>query len=697
MTRPELAHLEVLAEVDALVDRLGRWAAEAPDWRTAEKCRALVRRLTQRAVGLRIRFDAPLVVATLGGSGTGKSALVNALLGAEVVQTGRARPTTTRPTLIVRPGLTPEMLGVDPASVECVARDLPALRDLVLVDCPDPDTTEVVGSRQSAVGSGQSAVGSAKPQAVVASPPLPPSSSPPLAAAPSGPLPDNLARLRAILPHCDVLLVTATQQKYRSARVIEELAAAAPGAQVVFVQTHADTDADVRNDWRQALENDLPSPIGRGANSVPSPFGRGAGGEGGGASGQWPVVGGQCSSAIDELPTHGPQSPAAPSPALTLALSQGERGQEPRIFFVDSLRALADAQANLQPRGEFADLVDLLTRQMAGAAAHRIRRTNFLDLVADTLDSCAARIDEAMPGVREAQNAIGEQRAALARQIAGQTRTELLANRRQWESRLLGQAAARWGFSPFALVLRAYQGLGGLFSGALLYRARTPAQVALWGAMEGARTWRRHRRNQVIRRPIAVGGWQDDALRSAAVILDGYASEAGFERRAVRPDVVAGEAVVATAGFAARASADLESLMSRLARRHTGWLTRWRYELLLLAMLGALLYRLGKNFFYDSWLAPKPGPVYGVDFYVSAGFWLLLWCLVLLWAFTSRLRSGLRGEMAQLAAAWDAPDSAAGLFAQLESDCRRVEHFRQELLAIRGQVDRLRRQVAAGS
>src|SRR5271155_1122808 len=47
---------------------------------------------------------------------------------------------------------------------------------------------------------------------------------------------------------------TTTQQKYRSARVAEELAAAAPGARLVFVQTHADQDADIRNDWRQTLD-----------------------------------------------------------------------------------------------------------------------------------------------------------------------------------------------------------------------------------------------------------------------------------------------------------------------------------------------------------------------------------------------------------------------------------------------------------
>jgi len=115
MSRSELAHLEVLAEVDSLVERLNRWAKDVPAWQAAEKCRALVRRLIERAGSLRVRLDAPLVVATLGGCGTGKSSLVNALLGAEVVQAGRSRPTTMRPTLVCRPGLTPEMLGIDPA------------------------------------------------------------------------------------------------------------------------------------------------------------------------------------------------------------------------------------------------------------------------------------------------------------------------------------------------------------------------------------------------------------------------------------------------------------------------------------------------------------------------------------------------------------------------------------------------------
>ena len=97
-----------------------------------------------------------------------------------------------------------------------------------------------------------------------------------------------------------MLLVTATQQKYRSARVAEELAAAAAGARLVFVQTHADAEDDIRDDWRAVLADQY-------------------------AAGH--------------------------------------------IFFIDSLSALADAQQNRQPRGEFAQLVDLLLMNWPGRRA----------------------------------------------------------------------------------------------------------------------------------------------------------------------------------------------------------------------------------------------------------------------------------------------------------------------------------------
>ncbi|MFN9717485.1 MAG: GTPase, partial [Planctomycetota bacterium] len=210
-TNSELEHLRILAEVDDLIGRVRRWLEDSPSWEPARKARSVVSRIVNRVHSLRIRLESPLVVATFGGTGTGKSTLVNALVGQEVTQAGRQRPTTTTPVLLVHPDFELSASGLDPDQFQVRRIDAPLLRDLILIDCPDPDTSE---------------------------------------AAESG---SNLNRLRSILPHCDVLLYVSTQQKYRSARISEELEDAAAGCRIVFVQSHADQDSDVRHDWKQCL------------------------------------------------------------------------------------------------------------------------------------------------------------------------------------------------------------------------------------------------------------------------------------------------------------------------------------------------------------------------------------------------------------------------------------------------------------
>ena len=207
----ELQQISLLHEIDELAGRVRRWAAAGPAWRPAENARALTRLVLERVQTVRLRLEAPLVVATFGGTGTGKSMLVNALVGQEAALSGRQRPTTRQPVLLVHPDFDLQATGLP--IEQCLVRriDAPVLRDLILLDCPDPDTSEGAD-----VGG-------------------------------------NLQRLRALLPYCDVLLVAATQQKYRSARIAEELGDAAAGCRLVFVQTHADQDVDIRDDWRRVL------------------------------------------------------------------------------------------------------------------------------------------------------------------------------------------------------------------------------------------------------------------------------------------------------------------------------------------------------------------------------------------------------------------------------------------------------------
>ena len=160
------------------------------------------------------RLGMPLIVAFLGGTGTGKSTLINALLGKKIVREGKQRPTTDQPILVCRPEIDPTHWGINVSDIQVEKHDLPSLRRTVFIDCPDPDTTEDEKLRLS-----------------------------------------NLARLRAVLPLCDIIIVTGTQQKYRSRKVADELADAAPGARLLFVQTHADKDIDIREDWADVLKD----------------------------------------------------------------------------------------------------------------------------------------------------------------------------------------------------------------------------------------------------------------------------------------------------------------------------------------------------------------------------------------------------------------------------------------------------------
>lgn len=177
-------------------------------------------------------------------------------------------------------------------------------------------------------------------------------------------------------------------------------------------------------------------------------------------------------------------------------------------------------------------------------------------------------------------------------------------------------------------------------------------------------------------------------------MLEGYALEAGVPQEAAAPETVALEAERAGQSFLSGVASELESLLGKIAQRQAGWLTRWWYESLFLAMLCVLLCRPAKNFFYDSWLAADRQPLLGLDFYVQSVFWFVLWCVLLLWCLTSRLRRGLRREIDRIAETWNTPATAEGVFSRLESATHRVEQFRGELKRLGQHVAGLRSSLA---
>ncbi|AMV21678.1 GTPase [Planctomyces sp. SH-PL14] len=571
----ELVQLEMLAQIDDLRDRVQTWAAQESPWVPVQRSQALLRRVLTRVETLRIRLETPLVVATFGGTGTGKSTLVNALVGAEVTASGRQRPTTKKPQIICHTETDARLLGLPLDECELVQRDAEILRDIVILDCPDPDTneTETAGS--------------------------------------------NLARLHALLPYCDVLIYCSTQQKYRSNRVVTELGQAAAGCRLVFVQTHADLDEDIRDDWRQQLRSHY---------------------------------------------------------------------EVPDVFFVDSVKALREQQSGQRPSGEMGRLIELLIRQLGASERVRVRRANVVDLLHAALTRSREQLQEGLDGVRLLEKALEVQREAMGRRMTTRLCEDLLANRNLWERRLLGAVTDTWGMSPFSSVLRVYNGLGALLTSMSLYRARTTAQMALLGVVHGARWIESKLQSQEAEdrlERVSAFGIEDNDLREAELVIEGHVHAAELsgtlgQGRSIRD--LRREAAVVEKQFLVDVGQRLEEIIRDLSERNSRWWIRVLYEVTFVAFPLFLLYRIGRNFFYDSLVYERA--FLSTDFYVPAIVFLALWGGVLVMLFAHRLRRGLNQRVVGLAEELVDLHLSQGLFPQVEGAC-------QDAARRTGEIDRL--------
>jgi hypothetical protein len=583
MTTPELAQLEALSQVDEIVERLTRWTAEETSWEPLRSCRALLKRVLSRVDSLRVRLEAPLVVATFGGTGTGKSTLVNALIGRECARTGRQRPTTTRPLLIVHPNADLSALGFSTEDFDVSRVDAPLLQDIVVIDCPDPDTSE-----DDAKGS-------------------------------------NLQRLHQLLPHCDVLIYTSTQQKYRSGRVADELGLASNGCRLLFVQTHAELDQDIRDDWRRHL---------------------------------------------------------------------GTHYDVPEVFFVDSLRGLKEQLAGSRPSGDLARLQQVLTTQLSAAQRVQVRRANLIDLVHSAVEHCRGSLRHYDPALEQLEAALENQHAKLVRSLADNLTRELSRSSALWERRLLGSVTQLWGFSPFSSILRLYNAMGGLIASLTLLRARSSAQIALVGAVQGFRWLRARQQEQAAEgrlERLPATSADDNILREAQVLISGYAKSGGFDSSLVQSgslQTLRKQALQVEEEFLTDAGKRIDHIIDGIVARDSGRLTRVCYEAIFAIYPLFVLVRVGKNFFYDS-LFGSAEPI-STNFYVSAGLFFVLWSWLFVMSFCRRLRRHLSEEIEDLARSLAEQRITGEMFPPLADACRQVRLQRTRLDSITAAVTDLR-------
>jgi hypothetical protein len=129
-----------------LEGNLRTWLDAAHHYRCSTEALATLESLASdlRRQADALDVDRPLLVIMLmGGTGVGKSTLLNALAGGTIAQVSFARPTTRDPVVYYHESVRPERLDLVLRHCRLAPHDRPNLEQKILVDTPDLDSNDL--------------------------------------------------------------------------------------------------------------------------------------------------------------------------------------------------------------------------------------------------------------------------------------------------------------------------------------------------------------------------------------------------------------------------------------------------------------------------------------------------------------------------------------------------------------------------